>query len=131
MSNELHFRFSHIFQGDKMRLAATIVLMLVSALALGAPFVVSDPLVAGVQCGIFLDAAPKVTIPVTAVTTPVPGNICKFDIGGVSAGNHTISMTAITVNDPIWGSQESVKSTPLLFTRPAVPTAPTNLQLTP
>lgn len=100
--------------------------------ALAAPFIVSDPLVSGVvQCGVFLDAAPKLTVPVTAVVTPAPGNICKFDVGGVGVGSHTITMTAITVNDPVWGSQESAKSSPLAFTRPAAPNAPSGLQLAP
>jgi hypothetical protein len=109
-----------------------ILLALVSLPALGAPSVVSGVLTAGVsQCGVFLDSNAKVTIPVTAVTTPTPGNICQFDVSTVSPGSHTISMTAITASDPIWGSQESAKSSPLAFTRPAAPTAPTNLQLTP
>ncbi len=115
-----------------MKLFASIVLMFISSQVWGAPFVVSDPLTTGVtQCGVFLDAAAKVTIPVTAVTMPVAGNICKVDVGGVSAGNHTVSMTAITVNDPIWGSQESPQSSPLAFTKPAVPTVPSGLRLTP
>src|SRR5258706_8277685 len=115
-----------------MKLFVIVALMLASSLAVAAPFVVSDPLATGVtQCGVFLDAAPKVTVPVTAVTTPVAGNICKVDVGAVSTGNHTISLTAITVNDPVWGSQESPRSLPLAFTRPAVPTAPTGLILSP
>lgn len=106
--------------------------MLISSLALGAPFVTSDPLSPGVtQCGVFLDAATKVTIPVTAVTSPTAGNICKFDVGSVSVGNHTISLSAITVSDPVWGSQESARSSPLAFTRPLPPAVPSGLLLTP
>jgi hypothetical protein len=97
--------------------------------AFAAPFVVSDILQAGVtQCGVFVDTAAKVTIPVTAVTG---GNICKHDVGAISAGSHTVTMTAISVNDPVWGSQESVKSSPLSFVRPAAPSAPATLQLAP
>ena len=109
------------------RLFALLLFCWVPAFA--APFVVSDSLTPGVtQCGVFMDAAPKVTIPVTAVTG---GNICKHDIAAVSIGSHTVRMTAITVNDPIWGSQESVQSSPLTFVRPAVPSAPAGLQLAP
>lgn len=110
------------------RLLALLLLCWVPA-AVGAPFVVSDILPAGVtQCGVFMDAAAKVTIPVTAVTG---GNICKHDVGAVTAGSHTVRMTAITINDPIWGSQESVQSAPLVFVRPAAPIAPAGLQLAP
>lgn len=100
--------------------------------AVGAPFVVSDPLATGTsQCGVFLDAAAKITIPVFPATAPAVGNICKFDVGSVSVGSHTIQMTAISVNDPVWGSQESGKSSPLVFVRPAAPAVPGGLQLTP
>ena len=105
------------------------LLLLLPFSALAAPFVVSDILQVGVtQCGVFMDSAPKVTIPVTAVAG---GNICKHDISAVSNGSHTVTMTSITVNDPIWGSQESVKSPPLSFVRPAPPSAPATLQLAP
>lgn len=93
------------------------------------PFVASDILVPGVsQCGVFMDAAPKVTIPVIAVTG---GNICKLDISGLPPGAHSVTMTAIAVNDPIYGSQESPPSLPLAFTKPSPPAAPTGLKLIP
>ncbi len=115
-----------------MKWSASVVLMLISSLAWGAPFVVSDPVITGVtQCGVFLDGSPKLTVPVTAVTLPVAGNICKVDVGSVSTGSHTISLTTITVNDPVWGSQESAKSSPLAFTRPLAPVSPSGLSLTP
>ena len=111
-----------------MRLISSLIFF-VSLPVLGAPFVVTDTLSTGVtQCGVFLDASAKVTIHVTAVTG---GSVCKFDIGNVSTGSHTVQMTSITVNDPIWGSLESVKSLPLVFVRPAVPNAPTGLILAP
>lgn len=106
-----------------------LVLALFSPIAFAAPFVVTNPLDAStVSCGVFLDTAAKVTIPITAVTG---GNICKFDIGTVSTGSHIIAMSAIAVNDPIWGSQESAKSVPLSFTRPGPPAVPTGLILQP
>jgi hypothetical protein len=105
------------------------ILCLISLPVWAAPFVVSDILPAGVtQCGVYMDTVAKVTIPVTAVTG---GNICKHDISAISTGAHTVRMTAITVNDPIWGSQESVQSSPLSFVRPAAPAAPAGLQLAP
>jgi len=105
------------------------LLAFVSLPAFGAN-VITDPLTAGVtNCGVFLDANAKVTIPVTPITSPV-GNICKFDVSTVSAGTHTITMTAIIV-DPVFGTKESPQSLPLSFTVPATPAAPANLRLTP
>ena len=111
-----------------MKRALALALFL-STPVFAAPFVVSDIVAAGVtQCGIYMDAAPKVTIPVTAATG---GNICKHDLSGISSGAHSVQFTAITVNDPIWGSQESAKSLPLSFSRPALPAAPAGLVLQP
>lgn len=109
-----------------------ISLFALSSLANANPFVISDPLSPGVtQCGVLLDTNPKVTIPVTAVVTPAPANICKFDIRAVTPGSHTIKMTAITVSDPVFGSQESATSLPLVFVVPTAPIAPSGLQLAP
>ena len=110
------------------RLLAVLALS-ISSTAYAAPFVVSDVLAAGVtQCGIYLDAVPKVVISVTAVTG---GNICKHDLAGITSGAHTVRFTAITVNDPIWGSQESAQSSPLSFSKPGLPAAPAGLALQP
>jgi hypothetical protein len=88
-------------------------------LALAAPLtgetrsVITDPVVPGVtQCGFYVDSAVKVTLP--AVPT-ANGNICAINIDGVDAGEHTIFVTAITVADPYWGSQESSPSSPLVL----------------
>ena len=105
-----------------------VVLMLMSTSALAAPFVVSDPLdPRATHCGILMDATAKVVIPVVA---EAGGNICKFDLAGISNGAHTVKATAIAI-DPIWGSQESVESLPLSFVKPGVPTAPGGLGLQP
>ena len=97
--------------------------------AYAAPFVVSDPVdPATTQCGVFLNAAPKVTVPVT-VTAGV--KTCKYDLATLASGTHTVKMTAITINDPVWGSQESAQSAPLAFSRPGVPVAPVGLGLSP
>lgn len=93
-------------------LVAALALALPSCAA-AVPFIVSDPLAAGVvQCGVYVDSAPRVTVPVTAV---VEGNICRYDVSGLAAGEHTVSMTAITLSDPVWGFQESAKSSLLTF----------------
>ena len=111
-----------------MKKILALVLTLLSPMALSAPFVVSDPLdPRATNCGVFLDAAAKVTIPVTADGTD---KVCKYDISGVSVGSHTIRMTAIA-NDPVWGSQESAESVPLSFVRPAAPSVPAGLGLQP
>lgn len=115
-----------------MRKYLALLLLLVSPLAWAPPFIISDPLAIGVnQCGVFVDSNPKRVIPVTAVTTPVAGNICKLDLFDFTVGSHAVTMTAI-INDPVWGSQESVQSSPpLALVRPATPSGPSGLRLTP
>ena len=60
------------------------------------------------------------TSPVVAVAG---GNICMYDLAGLSSGPHWITMTTIAVNDPVWGTQESKKSSVLVFTAPGTPAA--------
>lgn len=106
-----------------------VFLLMAPSLALAGPFVVSDPLIAGVsQCGIYVDSEPKITVPVTVVGGQ---NVCQWDAGNVSEGSHTVQMTAIAVNDPLWGSRESAKSAPFSFVRPSAPSAPAGLALRP
>lgn len=61
---------------------------------------------------------------------PVVGTpkICRYDITDVSVGTHNIRLKAIRV-DGVWGRQESVPSTPFVFTKPVAPDAPTGLRL--
>jgi hypothetical protein len=95
------------------RVLATACLLALSLCAMGDPFVVSDPVAVGVtQCGVYIDTGARVTSPVVAATG---GNICKYDLAGIRVGPHSVTMTAIAVNDPYWGSQESVQSSPLAF----------------
>ena len=102
-----------------MRLFATLCILAMSPFATAAPFVVSDPVAVGVtQCGVYVDTAPRVT---SAVVAAVGGNMCEYDLADVAAGAHLVAMTAITVNDPLLGSQESAKSSPLAFTIPGTP----------
>ena len=106
----------------------SLILAMFSASALAAPFVVTDPLDASAtHCGVFLDAAPKQTVPVAVEGT---NKICKFDVQGISNGSHSIRMTAIS-NDPIWGVQESPQSVPLAFVKPAAPATPAGIRLAP
>ncbi len=105
-----------------MRRLLGVAVFMVSAGVGAAPFVVAD-VVAGVSsCGVTMDG--QAQAPVSAA-----GNQCKFDIGGVSNGQHTITMTALTVNDPVWGTQESAPSAPFVFAKPAAPAVPGNLRL--
>jgi hypothetical protein len=111
-----------------MRKILLLVLTLLSTSALAAPFVVSDPLdPTATHCGVLMDAAAKVLIPVTAAAG---WNICKHDLVGISNGSHAVRMTAIA-NDPVWGSQESVESSPLSFVKPGQPATPGLLRLQP
>ena len=94
-----------------------------------APFAASDPVAGGAtaptHCGLYLDAAAKVEVP---VQTDASGVFCKFDMAAVSVGAHTVKATFIR-NDPIWGTLEGVQSAPLTFTRPGVPAIPAGLIL--
>lgn len=101
-----------------------LLLALLPGTAWAAPFAVADVASGVTSCGVYFDSAAKVTVPAT-------GNQCKYDLSGVSVGNHSIKMTAITTADPVWGTQESPQSLPLDFSRPAAPSAPTGLVLTP
>ncbi len=96
-----------------MRLLAAVCLLAQSLFAIANPFVVSDPVAVGVkQCGVYIDGAARV---ISAVVAPAGTNICKYDLAGIPVGPHSVAMTAITVDDPVWGSQESAQSIPLAF----------------
>lgn len=111
------------------RLFALAILFLLPLSAASAQFVYGDTqLTLPGQCGVFLDAIPKVTIATTLVGTI---HTCKYDVSTVANGSHSIKFTAIGANDPVWGSQESVQSAPFAFVRPASPIAPSNLRLGP
>lgn len=107
-------------------------LSLSNQIAQAAPFVRADNYPAAstpkpTHCGVLLDSAPKVQIPITSEA----GNIyCKYDLSGVSNGNHSIKMTHILI-DQIWGTLESAESNPLAFVKPAQPSLPAGLQLIP
>lgn len=94
-----------------------------------APFITSDATTQKVtHCGIVLNNGTKIEVPVVSVSAT--SAICKYDVGGVAVGPHTIKATFINI-DPVWGRSESVFSTPLDFERPAqvIPTSPSGLGL--
>ena len=89
-----------------------------------APFLEADVVAGVAQCGVFMDAAPKVLVPAAALK-------CRYDLAGLAAGPHSVTMTALSVADPIWGTQESGPSSPLAFSRPGAPASPSGLVLKP
>lgn len=106
-----------------------VALLLCPAATIASPFIVTDPVDSRTtHCGVFVDAFPKQTI---AVTLEGVNKTCKHDLAGITDGVHTVRITAIVANDPIWGSQESPQSAPLQFVKPATPPAPSGARLSP
>ena len=96
----------------------------------GAPFLVSDPYAgtpAPTHCGIYVDAAAKIEVP---VVKDASGIYCKYDLSAVATGSHVVKATHI-IKDALWGTLESGVSSPLAFARPASPTGPAGLALSP
>jgi hypothetical protein len=101
----------------KLLLLTTI---LITTYVSAAPFVTSDATTQKVtHCGVLLDSGAKVEVPVVSVSAT--SAICKYDVGGVAVGPHTIKTTFINI-DPVWGRNESAYSVPLNFERPGVDT---------
>lgn len=98
-------------------------LMFLATTTYAAPFIVADVAAGVTSCGVVLDAQSKIKITVVAAQ-------CKFDVGNVTNGTHTVTMTAI-IDDAAWGGQESAPSAPFTFAKPAAPSVPSNLRLTP
>lgn len=108
------------------------ILFFIPTLVFAKPFVVSDKYSIALDpkpthCGIFLDSGAEIDIPITVDTS---GTYCKYDIGAVSIGSHTIKLTH-KIKDLIWGDLSSPQSAALNFTRPGVPVVPTGLIITP
>jgi len=116
------------------KLSALSALMIASSLAWGAPFLITNP-VTGTTCTLYMDAVPGVTAPVVVASAPAVGNMCQFDLVALAVGAHSATATTTALPDPVWGGGgESVKSSPLPFTRPALsglPAAPNGLRLIP
>src|SRR6267154_2408750 len=101
-----------------MKWFALAVMMLISSLVSGAPFLITNP-VTGTTCTMYMDAAPGVTVPVVIATVPAVGSMCQFDLATLAAGSHSVTVTTTSQPDPVWGGGgESVKSSPLALTRP-------------
>jgi hypothetical protein len=75
------------------------------------------------NCGVFMDATPKVTVAVSS-------GVCRSALTSLSNGSHSVTMSAINA-DPNWGTQESAPSPPFVFSKPAAPIAPSNLRVAP
>lgn len=114
-----------------MRYMLAVLFCLAAASAQASPFVVSDPYASdAVQpdgFAVSLDSGPVVESPADPVTASTKR--FKFDVGGVSAGNHTLKVKAYK-NDPIWGRLESAEAV-FTFTRPSAPPAASGLKLAP
>lgn len=99
-------------------------------LAVAAPFVVSDPYPAsGVQpdgFAVSVDGGAVVESPAQAVTGGVR---MYFDIGGLPAGSHTITVRAYKNYQEPWTRKES-DPVNFTFTVPAAPSAPAGIGLT-
>jgi len=95
-----------------------------SAAAWAAPFVEADVVAGVTNCGVVLDGGAKTTIPAASLK-------CRHDLAGIAVGSHTVTMTAITTADPVWGTQESAPSSPFTFVKPVSPAVPSTLRLTP
>lgn len=110
----------------KTLIALAFILAALPAFAQSPSFIiVSDPVAANVtHCGFFLDSMPKVTLPVV----PDPGgagNICQFDLAGVSNGAHVLIATAIVQSTSTSTGGESDPSTPFSFNVTGSVNAPT------
>jgi hypothetical protein len=104
---------------------AILLLALLPLAALAAPFVEADVVAGVTQCGVVLDSQPKALVPAASLK-------CRFDLtASLPSGAHTVTMTAITTADPVWGTQESSPSGPFSFTKPATPASPATLRLSP
>lgn len=111
-----------------------VVLALAPVMGLAGPTVSSDPYPAAdnpkpTQCGVYVDSAPKITIPITVDSQ---GTRCVWDAGpaNLAVGAHAIKMSHLWP-DPLYGAQESAVSSPLALTRLGPPKAPTGLSASP
>jgi hypothetical protein len=113
-----------------MKKIIVLLVMLVPSVVFASPFVVSDPYASTVvqptEFVVRVDGGADVVSPVETVTGGVR---LQYDVGGVSAGSHTITVKAVRI-DPIWGRLEST-TVNFTFVRPAAPTAPASIGLEP
>ncbi|HOS66181.1 MAG TPA: hypothetical protein PK251_15690 [Candidatus Latescibacteria bacterium] len=102
-----------------------IAFFLFTGTAMAAPFVVSDPYTSGTIPDGFLVSVDGAAV----VESAAVASALRFDIGGVSSGEHTLTIRAYK-DDSAWGRLES---TPVnfTFTRPAAPVGPSGIRLAP
>jgi hypothetical protein len=109
-------------------LAAIAVSAFSVAIALAAPFVVSDPVdPEATHCGFKMDSAARTDV---AVAMSGTAKICKLDLAGLGSGSHTVNATTVDI-DPVYGRRESVPSANFTFVVPTAPPAPSGLKLQP
>lgn len=111
------------------RLFFLIVFLLIPMIVWAGPFVVCDP---------YLSSSPQPTIFIVVMDGGTASDSqpqlladgskrLHYDVGLVSAGNHTITVKAC-LDDPVWGRLCSSES-PFSFTRPATLVVPANFGL--
>jgi len=109
------------------RILLAAILALCASGVHAAPFVVADLAdQTTTHCTLSLDGGafgPDVPV----VGTPKQ---CKHDLTAVTVGAHSARLVAVKV-DSVWGRLESAPSSPLAFSRPATPAAPSGPTLTP
>ena len=119
---------------------ALLLLAALSAAALSAaalpaaasPFLSCDPFpatgIVPTHFGVVMDGGAKVDSP--AVLDAAGAASCRFDLGGLAAGDHTVTVTSVIIN-PVWGRAESAATPPFTFTRPSPPKAPSHITISP
>lgn len=107
-----------------MKRIPLLALIVFAPAALSAPFLVADVASGVAQCRVFLNGKDMGMV-------QSAGNQCRYDLAGLAPGTFSATMTALTTADPLWGTQESVQSAALPFTKPSAPAVPSGLTLTP
>ena len=95
-----------------------------------APFLVCDAYSTSVtqptEFEVFMDGA---TVPIISPAVSVTGGVgLNYDVGGVTNGNHNVTVKAVRV-DSIWGRLTSAATSPFAFAKPSTPGVPSGLSL--
>jgi len=110
---------------DRMKsIICVLAFFLFTGTAMAAPFVVSDPYTTNVPDGFLISVDGGAVVESAAVASAL-----RFDIGGVSSGEHTITVKAYK-DTTEWGRLES-DPVNFTFTRPAAPVGPSGIRLAP
>lgn len=102
-----------------------IAFFLFTGTAMAAPFVVSDPYTSGTVPDGFLVSVDGGAV----VESPAVDSALRFDVGGVSSGEHTVTIRAYK-DTTEWGRMQS-DPVNFTFTRPAAPVGPSGIRLAP